>query len=622
MANHPATISVMRAGIIRAFRNLRNDTRIEKDDAILIFYAGHGCEIKAPEVWETDSQKVQALVPYDADTLDDVGKPVDVIPDRTVGALLTDIAAAKGDNVTVIFDCCHSASGTRGMNPEARVVALKHSLISSTIDQDIIRGHRSSSIPSGFAHAGLRSHVLLAACMATEIAWEREGQGAFTSAILSILKGRGLDHLTYTELIGALPTLQQQNPQCEGEYKNRVIFNNQLAGASPAMTRVEIGDGFIKLHAGFAQGITHGARFGIYQHHLNNSTSNPCMTTLEVAAIKDFYSYLTGPEAEKLSTIQNPAYACQTGAGQEHDIKVYVSPTLHQQLTAHVDYDEWQRKFLSDHSSFIARPTTSLSDADLSLDVDSDGRVSFDTHNKICNKHGIHRLPHTSPVDVKQLLDVLTSAATWNWHVGRTNPETPFKDKVRIEMFRVKEDVTQWNEDGDTRSSRSKKTSTIVNDISRDLYPYLFYFDANKLSIEHYYLGPLPSASVAEIPLNKGGYMSIGYGSSGVIPFQYCLDEGQKFDMGIIKLFVTTSPVYFGLLEQESPFEEGGRGNERRAIVKSRMVKMELWGTQSMVLLQRDTLIELGSPPAQATVPAALAFSCVPFVVFYFFILS
>ncbi|KAG8794533.1 hypothetical protein FRC12_023742 [Ceratobasidium sp. 428] len=153
-----------------------------------------------------------------------------------------------------------------------------------------------------------------------------------------------------------------------------------------------------------------------------------------------------------------------------------------------------------------------------------------------------------------------------------------------------------------------------------------------------------------DVPLSKNGYTSVGYGPSGMTPFAYRLDEGQKFDVGIIKLFVTTSPANFGLLEQESPFEEGGRGSERKVVISSRLASVERWDTQYMVLIQRDELTEPEPIPEPVSVsqpdskiphalapvapaaighhagvlndkygiwvviPAALALSCVPFI--------
>ncbi|KAG9102293.1 hypothetical protein FS749_009633 [Ceratobasidium sp. UAMH 11750] len=133
---------------------------------------------------------------HGSETLDVYGRVIEILPDWTIGSLLDDLAEQKGNNITVIFYCCHSASGTRASeDPQARLVNPKDlPPLSPDTDQSIIHkpytSSRASVVLTGFAHRGLRSHILLAACMASEVAWEREGRGAFTSAILSILRTR------------------------------------------------------------------------------------------------------------------------------------------------------------------------------------------------------------------------------------------------------------------------------------------------------------------------------------------------------------------------------------------------------------------------------------------------
>ncbi|KAG9084072.1 hypothetical protein FRC06_004248, partial [Ceratobasidium sp. 370] len=273
--------SATREAIIQAFQDLRDDSlrdeRIETGDAILIFYAGHGCEIDPPADWESDGQKIQGIVPYDAKLSDKNGPAVNVIPDRTIGALLSDISEKKGNNITVIFDCCHSASGTRG---DVRGVdAEQLPPLPLEIDSGIIHRTRALKIPPGFAHSGTRSHIFLAACGAKEKAFEPHGRGAFTSALVSQLEKVDVSQLTYQELMDNLPKIQSQNPQCEGVYKNRILFS-QLAWASRDTYQVEAVDGRLRLLAGLAQGVTEGVEFGIYQHCLDDEESNPRLATL------------------------------------------------------------------------------------------------------------------------------------------------------------------------------------------------------------------------------------------------------------------------------------------------------------------------------------------------------
>ena len=90
-----------RTAIIKAFISLRDDGRIVEGDPIFIYYAGHGSEIASPE-GEVGS-KQQVLLPRDYCVTDE--KHVSPIPDRTIGALIAQIAEKKGDNIVrLIFE--------------------------------------------------------------------------------------------------------------------------------------------------------------------------------------------------------------------------------------------------------------------------------------------------------------------------------------------------------------------------------------------------------------------------------------------------------------------------------------------------------------------------------------
>ncbi|CAE6506355.1 unnamed protein product [Rhizoctonia solani] len=102
-----------RFGIINAMEQLSKNRSIKRFDPILIFYAGHGCEVDSPLA--NYEEKAQCLVPWDIGDQETDGQTVSPIPDYTIAALLNELAMEKGNNITVIFDSCHSASGTRGI---------------------------------------------------------------------------------------------------------------------------------------------------------------------------------------------------------------------------------------------------------------------------------------------------------------------------------------------------------------------------------------------------------------------------------------------------------------------------------------------------------------------------
>ena len=107
LTNEAAT----RDGIIGAFKShlIENDA-IGRGDAILFHFSGHGANMLDP-LDVSPTGLIESLVAYDSGTEGVFG-----IPDTTVAALLALLGEARGDNVTVVLDCCHSGSGTRGIS--------------------------------------------------------------------------------------------------------------------------------------------------------------------------------------------------------------------------------------------------------------------------------------------------------------------------------------------------------------------------------------------------------------------------------------------------------------------------------------------------------------------------
>ena len=93
-----------RQKIVEVLVALQSDTRIHKDDAILIYFAGHGSQCRVPKaaqpVW---GQQVEMILPYDfegyAEALRKSPSHIRGIIDVELGDILAKIAAEKGDNI-------------------------------------------------------------------------------------------------------------------------------------------------------------------------------------------------------------------------------------------------------------------------------------------------------------------------------------------------------------------------------------------------------------------------------------------------------------------------------------------------------------------------------------------
>jgi hypothetical protein len=72
-----------------------------------------------------------------------------------------------------------------------------------------MKSSRAAIEAKGYENYGLASHVLLAACKLSERALERDGRGAFTQALLKLLRDSTIrtDAITYKETIERLDDL-------------------------------------------------------------------------------------------------------------------------------------------------------------------------------------------------------------------------------------------------------------------------------------------------------------------------------------------------------------------------------------------------------------------------------
>ena len=100
--DHNAT----RTAIIEGFRKLRDNEDINEGDPIFIFYAGHGSQKLAHPDWDPKGRQIpmEVILPYDCSAVNkECPEGVEPIPDHTIGILIDEIAAKKGDNIVSPF---------------------------------------------------------------------------------------------------------------------------------------------------------------------------------------------------------------------------------------------------------------------------------------------------------------------------------------------------------------------------------------------------------------------------------------------------------------------------------------------------------------------------------------
>lgn len=611
-----------RTKIIDAFKDLATDKRINKGDPIVIFFAGHGVEARAPEEWNNDRAPIQMRTTYNFNWDTSPEMEEQGIPDITLAALLNDIAAAKGNNITVIFDSCHSGSGTRAPGSENTVGTVRSAILPDNyemlpgIDSDLRHKARAAISPDTGDAVGLYSHVLLAAASPQSYSFEGPkpgSRGKFTVGLLDLFNSVPLDTLIYSDVPDRLPHMEgtdpygrliTQYPQVEGYYQTRTIFNGRAPISSKQLYRVTKDSGTFTIACGEVQGITSGAKFNLYEQKSITSslfgtatirgTPRACTSILNTPVLPN------GKQATR-STVPVTLWAMLTSLG-ENVPKVPIAVPADDAflpLIKRVVGDMGARK--------PTQPTVTLVDLDkpheLALRKDpSSDNVYFDLTDAQVNLFGVKTLSsrYTIPItEVDRLLLVLDRATDFFFHFRRSSKNAVIQNLVDLAAYSLSiqtiksssveaQDVwlpelpvTNLNEGGIMTVDVAEKKSygfCLTNNAPDPLFVWAFLFEISNLSISLVYEPPKSKAITHEgASLQpKGGELTIGYGSGGAKRRGFIItDEDADVEVSYFKAFMTTQPVQLGGIVQGSPFPDP---NGRVGVVVEDPPR-DLWGS-------------------------------------------
>lgn len=184
-----------RASVIGRFRSHLG--RAGDGDVALFQFCGHGAR------WASNA----AFRPFYPDGRDeglvchDSRRPGGYdLADKELAVLIAEVAG-RGAQVVVLFDCCHSGSGTRGADAFRGLrPRLTHEVTTERPLESYLDGHYAAlrdakaqfSIPSA-------RHILLAACERGQLAQESGGHGIFTRTLVEVLQKSG-GSLSYADL--------------------------------------------------------------------------------------------------------------------------------------------------------------------------------------------------------------------------------------------------------------------------------------------------------------------------------------------------------------------------------------------------------------------------------------
>ncbi|KAH9923544.1 caspase domain-containing protein [Fomitopsis serialis] len=632
LVNEDAT----REAILRNFQqHLISNSDINRGDAVVFFYAGHGDREKAPALWSIrKGDMVETISPYDVQTKNGQ-EAVHGIPDRTFDWLMRRLAQEKGDNILAIFDSCHSGGMARGEPPvPGRTRALgpevKRYPISETLDQavwtwrpkgDIDRDARPV-VSEGFYYAARNSHVLLAACREDEKARENEvvvdgdgrrrSRGMFTHYLLMFLRRAYaqkeiLCQLTYARLMDALVgaeavelcrvPLLGQHPICEGNHKDRLLLTqNELAGEEHSFAIKRDENGILRVAAGSINGVVKGTQFAL------QASQGIVFTTTQVDALECTV-------AVQLDNSEAPVILPHTRVvvSAWRSMPMKVRTTVELPIGGILSYSKTKYGEYYDVSldkSFD--PSTGPKDPLLRWVVGRRDPLTFQfaRPNTVCWR----------PLEASVVLDIV---ARWNFHLYRFSDPASLSRQIRprVELRALRQTglaarlLPLMMPDGDDmfKDARAEEVQsslhstytvpevvkeariydfdkfyglTLYNDSEFGLWPYLFYFDPNTYAIQPWYLPPNSSDSAnAPLPSKSGdqpGQLCIGYGNGGVDAFEFSLPSGAERDTGFLKIFVSTHYVDMRGIQQD------GLDDAERGVKQTPVKPLAVW--DSLVL--------------------------------------
>ncbi|KAF9003838.1 hypothetical protein BDZ89DRAFT_1169378 [Hymenopellis radicata] len=605
-----------RLAITDALKSFSTDDNIEKDkSAIIIFFAGHGAFSKAPNFSEAANRRVEQLCPVDIGEglpdCPDHPRRIEGIPDSTIRVLLDNISKAKGNNTTLILDCCHSGGLNRvarqDKNWTARFIEDPPP-ISGSFDVDLFSsfpsgsgpGSRSLEISTEFKGMANESHILLAACSSHEYAYEGAFglAGNFTTALLKVLRAHSVQKLTYRSLWDRLVMPQNgpsQTPQCEGKFRGRRLFDCQTDGADwedilcwRRWDRSNKSVSFI-LEAGDQHGVAVGSEYQIFEHDLLDDPS----AVFEIAKVTS-----TLPSRSLLELVANPANRQASSApnttiahapNQSEGLRRYyarLSKDVGVPLRVYCHDQAYIQSVVNAGDKGPITVVDEPNEADLVVRLD-EGKVKFEhaPHTRVIEPAIVARgmsmsmsgtVPDTSESSLRCARNVLDSYGRFLKHLKRTESPPVGEDILQLSFRRLKKSIIgDYRKDGDNLLNGNSVTIIpdhesrygleLKNLTGQPLFVHVFFFYPKTAEIKLWYRPPYgppqgtgfvdtvrPNSLDTE--LEPDGTLHLGYGNGRVPPLHF--QPKAHVDVSMLKIFASTEPTDMTYLVQPSPFNE------------------------------------------------------------------
>ena len=296
-----------RANILGAFDQMVTDT--QRDDIALVYYAGHGSQIRDRE-GDEPSGFDSTLIPVDSARDDAHPEMMREITDDEIFLFLQKLGN-KTTTITVIVDACHSGTITRdasappGLGRVRGVPAdTRAPTTPSPIPEELwpmLRGESGAGMSSG-GWLPVRDHyVMLSGCRDAELSGElslsyddgtKVNHGALTYYLLQALESvqPGATYRSVFESVAPkVTTFRQgtQHPQMEGRIDRELFGMKEIPPMRYVRVATVANDGnTITVAAGAAMGFTPGTVIALYEAGTVNTEGQTPLAIADVTTVR------------------------------------------------------------------------------------------------------------------------------------------------------------------------------------------------------------------------------------------------------------------------------------------------------------------------------------------------
>ncbi|MFK8104831.1 MAG: caspase family protein [Saprospiraceae bacterium] len=430
-----------RAAVIHQFRTFFQP--LEDGDTAIFYFSGHGSQALMPEVPQQrlDRMHHETIVCYDSrtDSRD--------LYDKELSYLIWTITKDKNIHFTVILDCCHSGSGTRGeqekdLEVKEGVRMLEDCKAKEGWSRDL---GIAAEYDKGNNEIPVGKHILIAACRRNEEAKERmlngKKRGVLTFGLVNALK-KSKGNITYGALEDEIRAVvynfvADQSPVLEGHSIDQVRQLFFLNGA----IKKEDNRFLISWHPAKGWVFYQGQINGIVENELGKNRVEIIPQDLagEVVVAKDlekieidtiYATHCTLKMPTHLTTDTSKRFLGKLAKCKIDPLKIAIAANSNAKEVA-LFLKEWKL----DGLDFLERST--LADAQYIIELDEKGSTIFPVGAKKMRFRDLHRGVGRH---FFSLFEKLESIANWHQIKKMKSIDSRIaKDDLQFTFYRIKQ---------------------------------------------------------------------------------------------------------------------------------------------------------------------------------------